>query len=454
MLPHRLSITVPSTCIMKCLVAGLSINQTRQADCRWYIAHVWSHGQSGRPHDEINLCLHKRYVQICRDLKCSEYWWDAACIPDDHELRLEVISHINSIFENSKATLVCDQDLMKIEISTISVKLSESILATASVCDWNLRAWTFLESFRGRHQIHLLCKDNRTINFRDLCIDVFNHESIDMAIFILTLGHMLPQRVPNPHKSSFAQFMMPKLDNSSKASHDWNWNYFEIENGGSHLSDRPASRKEDDVVIWSLLTGNVVFDLTEDLLLSLKVSKPYITTGFLMSSAPRSKKKGLSWLSITPYFKSSSQPSEEAHVPLRAFRCRDTMPGLFTDKGLRASWLVYEFESSNLTKLDDTAPAATAELMKIVQRYLQGARWGALLQPLMNFRDFSLNSDWFIKYKGSVEGTVMTILESCSFTRPSQIPAKDGGWTWKSIHVWSENAPLPDFQEIENFFIE
>lgn len=380
-------------------------------------------------------------MQICRDLGCSDYWWDAACIPEDHELRSEAISEINSIFGNSKVTLVCDQDFMKIDVSSISVKLLESILATTLVCDWNLKAWTFLESFRGRHQIHLLCKDNRTINFRDLCIDVYNYGGIDMAIFILNLGHMLPRSAGR----------VPRLDNSIEV--DDVGTYLEREIAGSHLSYRPASRKGDDIVIWSLLTGNVKFDLAEDLWLS-HMSEHRIYTGFLVSSAPRSKKNGLSWLPTTPYFKSSSQPSGDAHGPIRAFSGGDSMTGYFTDKGLRADWLVYEFDTLELAPSEGIARNVKVELMDIVQRHLQSIRWGAILRPRINYSTFALEPDLSLKHKEYIEGTVLAVVGSCSATRPSQIQAEDGGWTWKGIYVWSKDVQLPNFQDIRGFFIE
>ena len=165
------------------------------------ISHVWSHGQGGRPHIGVNLCLHRRYVKIAKALGCNSYWWDSACIPEDHTLRSEAIQNINSTFSRSKITLVCDRDLMQIDISNLTVEIEESLLATILVCDWNLRAWTFLESVRGQQNIHLLCKDNRSVAFFRVIRDVFERGSIDLAILSLTALHMFPGRVWNPeHK--------------------------------------------------------------------------------------------------------------------------------------------------------------------------------------------------------------------------------------------------------------
>lgn len=105
------------------------------------VSHVWSHGQGGRPEKQLangqpggfNSCLHKRYVTLAKELGCESYWIDAACIPEDNQLRREAISKINSIFSQSKAVLVADRDLMTIDIANIDLSVQESILATVSI---------------------------------------------------------------------------------------------------------------------------------------------------------------------------------------------------------------------------------------------------------------------------------------------------------------------------------
>ena len=72
---------------------------------------------------------------------CDAYWMDTPCIPTDHILRREAIKNINKIFAQSRATLVCDRDLIEIEIEEdTSVELCELILVTSMTCDWNIRA--------------------------------------------------------------------------------------------------------------------------------------------------------------------------------------------------------------------------------------------------------------------------------------------------------------------------
>jgi hypothetical protein len=123
------------------------------------ISHVWSHEQGGRPElgpNGINSCLHDRYVKIAKSKGCDSYWMDTPCIPQD-TLRRKAIEQINSVFANSKLTLVCDRDLMSVEINQMTLGLQESILAAILLCDWNVRAWTLLEALRGRKNIQILC---------------------------------------------------------------------------------------------------------------------------------------------------------------------------------------------------------------------------------------------------------------------------------------------------------
>jgi hypothetical protein len=102
------------------------------------ISHVWSHGQGGRPEDGMNQCLHERYKRIARSLDCDSYWMDTPCIPKDHQLRKEAIQSINAVFYQSALTLVCDRDLMSIDVAGVesqSVELQKYILATILIYD-------------------------------------------------------------------------------------------------------------------------------------------------------------------------------------------------------------------------------------------------------------------------------------------------------------------------------
>jgi hypothetical protein len=92
---------------------------------------------------------------------------DTPCIPSDHNLRGQAIGQINSIFENSKITLVCDRDISAVGVLTSSIEDLERLLAVFLLCDWNIRPWTLLEGMRGRKNMHL-CKSDEVLSFYDL----------------------------------------------------------------------------------------------------------------------------------------------------------------------------------------------------------------------------------------------------------------------------------------------
>ena len=102
--------------------------------------------------------------------------------------------NIDKVFTESKVTLVCDKDVMEIDITNLTIKVQESLLATLIVSDWNLRAWTFLEAFRGRESIFLLCKNNVVVSLREIVDAVHSEGSIDISILLLNTPKLLPGR--------------------------------------------------------------------------------------------------------------------------------------------------------------------------------------------------------------------------------------------------------------------
>ena len=404
------------------------------------ISHVWSHGQGGRPAVGVNQCLHRRYVKIAEQLGCNSYWWDSACIPEDHALRLEAIRNINETFARSKVTLVCDRDLMEIDIANLTLTMKESILATVLVCDWNLRAWTFLESVKGRTDIHLLCKDNRTIPFVQIVRDILKSGSIDLAILSSSVPHMFP-----PSKGEIQFGSIP---------------YMSTEQSGQILSYRPASRKGDDIVIWSLLSNEESCDSPEGLWRNKvrEFNGDLVHTGFLMSSAPRLSVKGLSWAPATPFFEPLREDKLTETPSFRAFRGADTCPGKITEQGLLAAWHVYEFDTFNVTTCVSRTLVVNEDqivvLKEIVSLYLQGCPWGALLLPVSYISTFERGRDTSTRYRGQIRGRLVAVLGSGNISKPSEEAAEDRGWMWKGVYEWNEKVCLPKFSEDHDFLIE
>ena len=251
------------------------------------VSHVWRHGQGGRPEHGLNSCLHRRYSMIARENGCDSYWIDTACIPKDDTdvkkiLRKEALLKINDVFGNSKMTLVCDRDIMEIEVdATPSIAQWETLFATLLVSDWNIRAWTLLEAVRGRNQLHLLTKNNRIVNVQSGMRKLCEGGAMDLVILLSAASHLLP------HSHSLQGF----------------------EEVGHVLSHRHASWPRDEVRIWSLLTTGKPYTSIEELVDEVR----HIKTAFLISNSPRSTTKGFRWAPATPRLsRRESGPSEQS----------------------------------------------------------------------------------------------------------------------------------------------
>ena len=424
------------------------------------ISHVWSHGQGGRPEDGINECLHKRYAKIAIRYRCDSYWWDTACIPEPHQLRKEAIKGINRTFAGSKVVLICDQDIMKIDISECTIRKKEIFLATVLVSDWNVRAWTYLESMRGRSHLYLLCRHNACINFLDLVKDIWSEGSIDIAILSLAARHMLPWDARSP----------PLIRDESMG----------IELAGNMLSYRPASRKGDDLVIWCLLIGLDNDSTTQLPFESVDKNSEefcsrfwetflnrHIATGFLVSSAPRLTLPSLTWAPRT----ASCLPSDDNWLVHSYFDGPNTSLARITDQGIVGDWMMYEFgiEEVQTSTLTAYTTPFLGRLKDICKERFRDCSRGALIQPVT---DESRNSMAALiqpvtgariqqvaggiaedqgldyqGYQGRYGGTLLALLS---------IKAHDHqglGWTWKGIWDWSDAADFPPFKHVQNVLI-
>ena len=467
------------------------------------ISHVWIHGQGGRPEDGMNSCLHQRYHSVAYELGCDSYWMDTPCIPSDHKLRMEAIRGINSVFSGSFATLVRDRDLMEIDIDNLdfesdvlderAIKRGEEIVATVLVCDWNVRAWTFLESIKGRRNIRLLCKNNRTVSFQRLLIGVHKYGDVSIGTLALHSPHLLLTAPTNRQSRSWSR---NKADDSNIKADD----------AGILLSHRPASRPGDGLVIWSLLIKDV--DEVYDKALEFWRSRhgTLLSTGFLMSSAPRLKKKGLSWAPQSPQALSHDESGAYTNDGFfRAFDGFDTALAQITSKGLEANWLTFPFPCMPFHGSMDEMPTemfyklpgsifknfsigktrsswlaqypedCVMELEKIRHRFLHLFRFGMLLQPIaseISFNDVSFaletpcsnfsqkngytNED-AARYRGQVNGTLIVVCgtnrtfgqtrsyQDISGTVSSTIDSVGVQWTWRGMYQWPKYVPLPPF---------
>ena len=116
----------------------------------------------------MNSCLHQRYKFTDTSMGCDSYWMDTLHTNRKFPSMGNNNEYRKKKFASSKASLVCGKDVMKIGVSgNIPVKLHETVLITTILWDWNIRAWTSLETFQARQSICLICKDNKTISLRE-----------------------------------------------------------------------------------------------------------------------------------------------------------------------------------------------------------------------------------------------------------------------------------------------
>lgn len=95
-----------------------------------------------------------------------------------------------------------------------------------------------LEAIRGRRNIFLLFKDNKLLPFAPILKDVCENGSIDIAILCLNTQHLLPPEI-DQSEMYLARFADERIEKG----------FLNIEEAGSLLGLRQASRKGDEIVI-------------------------------------------------------------------------------------------------------------------------------------------------------------------------------------------------------------
>ena len=396
------------------------------------VSHVWSHGQGGRPDDigpegtGFNLCLHRRYADLATSLGCDSYWMDTPCIPSEPELRWECISQITTIFSTSGKTVICDRDIMTIDISSPTTRAYESVLAALLVCDWGIRAWTLLESIRGRDGLFVLCRYNILINLHQLITSVHDHGRVDLTNLFLTRDYLFPPVA----LSNFELF--PGMPVTTELEREMEDGFVNIGTAAALLSHRHATRDGDDLLIWSLLIGDIEDD-SPVAMWERQVGKR-IPTGSLVSSAQRIENRpGLGWAPFSP---TALQRLNEHNTSSRTYPAYDganTSEGLITPEGLRAKWLVYVFPVTPSPSVDarKTQDSGLSQLcLDIAVRYLWGYRYGALLQTMPRSGPRHIP----VAYHESL-GQVLVVCGSLD----------EAVWEWKGIYECDAGVTLPPF---------
>lgn len=392
------------------------------------VSHVWSHGQGGRPDNVgsegtgFNLCLHRRYTELARSLGCDSYWMDTPCIPSEKELRWECISQITAIFTTSGKTIICDRDIMTIDISQPTLAAYESVLATLLVCDWSIRAWTLLEAQRGRHGLFVLCRYNKYINLHELLRLVHKDGRMDLTNLFASRDYLFPPK----EFEYFEIFGEPmNLENEQEIAEG----FVNIGTAAALLSHRHATRDGDDLLIWSFLIGDIE-DESPIAMWKRHIGKS-IHTGSLISSAQRIQgHPGLGWAPFTPTgLPRTIEQSTEAKV-YPAHNGDETVNGLITEEGLRAKWLTHYFPAG-LAAFETVQGRFPPEpFADIAEQYLRGYEQGALLQPAPCKGPRNIP----ISYRASYGWLVVV----CGLRN-------EDVWEWKGVYEWDASIALPPF---------
>lgn len=400
------------------------------------VSHVWSHGQGGRPDHAgsegtgFNLCLHRRYADLAVSLGCVSYWMDTPCIPSERELRWECISQITHVFATSAKTLICDRDIMTIDISTHSIASYESLLASLLVCDWGVRAWTLLEAIRGRLGLWVLCQNNMAVSVMDVLKSVHARGRIDIATLFLGRAYLFP---PQKHDEDTERELFGELYEPPEKG-GMEDGFLSIGEAAAMLSHRHATRDGDDLLIWSLLIGDLEDESPVEMW-KRQVGKK-IPTGSLISSAQRVQgHRGLGWAPYKPTISQNLHPSAMASKAYPGFDGCGTRDGVITKDGLHALWLTHQFPvDSWLTgpvSVEMEVPVSSRpQIAEIVDFYLCGYKWGILLQAI------AVPGPWNTpaRYHGAL-GIVVVVCGSTDKV----------AWEWKGIYEWDISHPLPAF---------
>lgn len=391
---------------------------------------------------------------------------DATCIPTSHRLRAEAITNINHVFMQAKVMLVCDRDIMQIDISDLTCSTCETLLVTALVSDWNTRAWTFFEAFRARRTIHLLCKNNAVVSLKQVFQTVCSDGPLDIAILTLAMGHA----VPPFDDSSFAMPFAPGDKNRFETG------YLTAERSGRSLINRPASRPGDDIVIWSLLMNeNTVFQDAEAFWRNLQAAHhtgqsyyeaAQVETGYLVSSIPRLNVQGLSWAPVSP---TSSFSTQGITTDFENFEGRASVMGFIRPEGLVADWWVWRFSNVDSSLFSDSP--YLRNLNTIRKQFQQGYRWGAVLFPieatLLGEFHGSHRLFWQQGGRSSPIMVVVCATNEANGTVAGKYQLQKTGtgveellenknavsWEWTGVHLWDNAEPQPPWQLVKAFCI-
>ena len=412
---------------------GKTIKYCEATERTLAVSHVWSHGQGGRPDKfgvegtGFNACLHRRYADLAISFGYDSYWMDTSCIPSEPKLRWDCIANITKIFTKSGKTVVCDRDLMIIDISNITTEICEQILAILLVCDWNMRAWTLLEAMRGRRELYLLCQNDKIISMLEVFETLRESGRIDLLALFITRAYLFA-----PDKSLVGQHLfdnLPPIDTEEDREHAQG--LINIGEAAALLSHRHPTRDGDDLLIWSLLVGDIEDEHPVEMW-KRHVGRS-INTGSLLSSAPRLECPGFGWAPSCATDRQQSDAVTAGRKTYLAYDGEGTMRATITEDGLCTYWATHKFSVQNEQRLGSGLHQDSdiqQRIADIADQYIRGYARGILLNVL----PCRGPKNTTVQYR-DCDGQLLVVCGSHDGIR----------WEWKDVYDWDTKVPLPYF---------
>ena len=115
-----------------------------------------------------------------------------------------------------------------------------------------MRAWTLLEAMRGRHALHLLCYGDRVISLKAVLQKVHRYGRMDIVALFVTRSYLFP-----PDESFLEIFEGTGSVTTDEEIYTSEQGFVNIGEAAVLLSYRHATRDDDDLLIWSLLIGDM-----------------------------------------------------------------------------------------------------------------------------------------------------------------------------------------------------
>ncbi|KAL9066136.1 MAG: hypothetical protein Q9157_007248 [Trypethelium eluteriae] len=226
-----------------------------------------------------------------------------------------------------------------------------------------------------------------------------------------------------------------------------------LEEAACLLAHRLASRAQDDIVIWSLLTNETPYydaktwwreKVTGNgtFMTSGAGIRGFIHSGFLLSSAPRLKGvKSLQWAPTQPGLHLPQGVSNSTKVYQPEDGSNTTKLRIFNE-GLVGRWGAYIFRTNDIPSDD----SVTRKLQDIAKKFLSH-KWGILLSPLTQMFYIAARHD---PQRGRLRMAdtryMMLPFRGTSYFLFGVAGANDReSWEWQGVCEWPTAQPLPDF---------